>query len=77
MTTGVSNLARVRASDITHSTGTPDAPDTSNIPRSTVTSDSIDFYAYFFINTADSPHRMERTSPSDTPHNTGSLYSFD
>jgi hypothetical protein len=67
----------LRSMEFWENTGTSDAPDTPGILRSIITSHSIDFYAYFFINTADSPHRMKRTSPSDTPHNTGSLYSFD
>ena len=35
------------------------------------------FLCIFFINATGGSHRMNRTNPSDTPHNTGSPYSFD
>ncbi|CAG8834792.1 19869_t:CDS:2, partial [Gigaspora margarita] len=49
-------------------TDTPDTPDTLY---------SIIFLRAFFTNTTNSLHIMHRINPSDTPHNTGSLDSFD
>ncbi|CAI2200662.1 8496_t:CDS:2, partial [Funneliformis geosporum] len=57
-----------RWSELAHSIDTPDTPDTSY---------SINFLHAFFINTTNSLHTMCRINPSDTPHNTGSLHSFD
>ncbi|CAG8853971.1 5244_t:CDS:2, partial [Gigaspora margarita] len=48
-----------------------DTPDTPN------TSCSIIFLRAFFTNTTNSLHIMYRINPSDTPHNTSSLDSFD